>query len=583
MVQGSTSMAVDPKHAGRDAARAAGKAGDYDDPTEDLEVDAAGGATPDPAGIPPVAAGMAGTRAAGPDPFEPGQVLCERYEIERVVGRGGFCVVLAARDLRRQAAGDDDARVAVKALRPELRPDDAARARLTTEFRQLQQLSHPGIVRVYDLDRHGDDWFLVMELLEGVSLAGLLRQCDDGRVPRHRALAIVKDCALALGWAHGRGIVHGDVKPGNVFVTRDEGVRLLDFGAAPVGPGADGQDGDHPPGFATPAYASPQVLQGREPVAADDLYSLACVAFELLTGSHPFDRLDAREAWARELHPRPAPGLDAGVRDALERALSFDRERRPKSMEAFVASLEPDAPAAAPAGVPATAGLSVPGGPPLHSRGPWWLAAAALAVIVAAILLFRGNPGGPPQAALGGSAPAARLPQEVVPEPSAEAEASPPLDAPALFAREQAAPEGAPAVERSPDPPPVASAPRPRVRFEGEGVVASRSAPAAAIPLRRSTGSKGRVVVRWRIVEGSALAGRDFAGPLSGRLVLADGQEAGTVFIPLLAAQGTMEDRAFSVVIDSVGGAARKGSPARVDVTLRSFIRDETRSLAARD
>ena len=161
MAQGSTSMAVDPKLAGRDAARAAGRADEFDDPTEDLAEDPA--VRPDDAGRGSPLRGVPGpvTEVAGTDPFEPGRVLCGRYEIERVVGRGGFCVVLGARDLRRQAAGDTEARVAIKVLRPEQRRDENARQRLTAEFRQLQQLSHPGIVRVYDLDRHGDDWFLV--------------------------------------------------------------------------------------------------------------------------------------------------------------------------------------------------------------------------------------------------------------------------------------------------------------------------------------------------------------------------------------------------------------------------------------
>jgi predicted Ser/Thr protein kinase len=578
MAQGSTSMAVDPKHAGRDAARAAGMAGDYDDPTEDLAADEAGSAASHETGRPPVAAVPVSAEAAGPDPFEPGHVLCGRYELERVVGRGGFCVVLAARDLRRQAAGDDDARVAIKVLRPELRRDDAARSRLTAEFRQLQQLTHAGIVRIYDLDRHGDDWFLVMELLEGVSLAGLIKHCEGGRLPEHKALSIVKDCAGALGWAHGRGIVHGDVKPGNVFVTRDEGVRLLDFGMASAGPGTDGQAEDRAAGFATPAYASPQVLQGREPVAADDIYSLACVAFELLSGSHPFDRLDAREAWARELHPGPTPELDAGLRDALERGLSFDRERRPKSIEAFIALLESEAPAAAPAGP------AVMGRPPLQSRSPWWAAVAILAVTVVAFLLFRGDPAEPPpQPMPGESAPATRQLQEVLPGTAAATEAAPSSGEPATVTRQQDAPDGNPAAERSSDPAPAASPPRQRVGFDRAGVLVSRSAPAAAIPLRRIAGSNGRAVVRWRIDEGSARSGRDFTGPLSGSLVLADGQEAGTVFVPLLAAQGAMEDRAFSVVIDGVDGAARAGNAARVDVTLRSFVREQPRSLASRE
>ncbi len=132
-------------------------------------------------------------------------------------------------------------------------------------------------------------------------------------------------------------------------------------------------------------------------------------------------------------------------------------------------------------------------------------------------------------------------------------------------------------------PAPAAANAAQRVEFVADPLLVSRTAPAAAIPLRRSNGSAGRAVVTWRIAEGSARSGRDFAGPLSGTLVLADGQEAGTVFVPLLAASGVLDDRSFAVIIDQVRGPVRAGERTRVDVTLRSFIRDEPLSLATRD
>ncbi len=341
--------------------------------------------------------GDAGPEAGGVigcsrDAFEPGRVLCGRYELERVVGRGGSCVVLGASDLRRQAAGDAEAKVAIKALRPELRHDDDARRRLIAEFRQLQQLSHPGIVRVYDLDRHGDDWFLVMELLEGASLAGLMKHGEGGQVPTGEALDILRACADALGWAHGRGVVHGDVKPGNVFVTRDEGIRLLDFGTASPRQDVDAAAEVNRAVFATPAYASPQVMQGLQPAVADDVYSLACVAFELLSGAHPFDRVDAREACSRGMRPKQTPELGTGARAALERGLSFDRDQRPASLAAFIALLDTAGPAReGPVHVAAESAGSQD-----RRRGwpvGWIAAAAALAGLVAAILIRGGDSG----------------------------------------------------------------------------------------------------------------------------------------------------------------------------------------------
>jgi len=571
MAQGSTSMAVNPKLAGRDAARAAGRSDEFDDPTEDLSDDAPVASGDTGSDSPAGAVKDPGTEAAEVDAFEPGRVLCGRYELERVVGRGGFCVVLGARDLRRQAAGDTQARVAIKVLRPELRRDEDARQRLTAEFRQLQQLSHPGIVRVYDLDRHGDDWFLVMELLEGASLAALVRQGEGEPLPTERALAIVRGGGAALAWAHGRGVVHGDVKPGNVFVTRDEDVRLLDFGTASALPEpAEGRVA----GFATPAYASPQVLQGREPTAADDVYSLACVAFELLAGAHPFDRLDAREAWAREMPPAATPGLDPPLRLALESGLAFDRERRPADMEAFLRLLDTaEAVAAAPVAV--TASGAVATGPVAGPPAMWVAAIAGLAAVVVAFLLFRGEPADAPAVPVTALDPPGPtiLPPAEAGQPAAD-EVARPAD-PGTVALPSTAPGAG-----------TAAAPRParqRIEFASGPVLVSRSAPAAAIPLRRSAGSSGRAVVRWRIDEGSARSGRDFEGPLSGTLVLADGQEAGTVFVPLAAVPGATEDRSFSVILDSVRGPVLKGERTRVDVTLRSFVQVEPRNLAARD
>ena len=511
-------------------------------------------------------------------PFEPGRVLRGRYELERVVGRGGSCVVLAARDLRRHAAGDEQARVAIKALHPALRQDREHRRRLTAEFHQLQRLSHPDIVRVFDLDREGDDWFVVMELLEGVPLAGLIKHCEGGHVSAGKALAIVKACAGALGWAHGRGIVHGDVKPGNVFVTREDGVRLLDFGSASPEPA----EGERAPAFATPAYASPQVLEGATPTVADDVYSLGCVAFELLSGVHPFGRVDAREARAQGMRPDIGASLPDAQRAALEAALSFDPARRPPDMQAFIALLgaaEADAAAATPAPARAPESVAVPPRRAGLSRGGWIAAGVVLAGLGAALLLRdAGPPPAPAVEPLPVSAPLEPSPA-VVPD-QAVAGTTGLADAPAEGAAGEAGPLFTPAATPQL---PVPRAAMQRVGFERETLLVSRSAPTAAIPVRRTGGSTGRARMNWRIEEGSARSGRDFAPPLSGTLVLADGQERATVFVPLLDAGRDADDRGFSLVIERVGGAAGKGAVDRIDVTLHSFVRAAPRSPSARD
>jgi len=564
-------MAVESDQVWRSRGEPGATIGD-DEPTADIPVDL-------PATGEEAAEGPA--RAWGEsDPFEPGRVLCGRYELERVVGRGGSCVVLAARDLRRHAAGDDLARVAVKVLRPELRRQGEHRRRLTAEFLQLQQLSHPCIVRVFDLERQGDDWFLVMELLEGVSLAGLMQHCEGGQVPPRRALAIVRSCAEALGWAHGRGIVHGDVKPGNVFVTRDDGARLLDFGTA----SPRLEDGGLASVFATPAYASPQVLDRSTPTVADDVFSLGCVAFELLSGVHPFGRVDSREARAKGMRPDEAAPLTVPVRAALEAALSFAPERRPSCMEAFIGMVE----SGAAAQVPVAPGPT-PAGAARRRVDAQRVLGAAAAVLLAGLVVggmaaWLPRDAGPTAEPRGASRPALPAPGELTPaaapgEEGSSADGEPPGQV-STVAGGAGATLGA---ARAPRQAPASSPAMQRVGFERDSLLVSRSAPAAAIPVRRSGGGTGRIAANWRIVEGSARSGRDLAGPLSGTVVLADGQERATVFVPLLEAGPGADDRSFSMVIDRSGGAAGQAPVDRVDVTLRSFVRDEPRSLAAGD
>jgi len=569
-------MAVDAEHAGRDLLHGASTGGEFEDPTEDLSEDAFAPAQT----LSPASTGVA-------DPFEPGRVLCGRYELDRVIGRGGFCVVLSAIDLRRRAAGDEDARVAIKALRPERRQDPQAQRRLTAEFRQLQQLSHPNIVRVYDLDRHEGHWFLVLELLEGVSLAGLLKHCEGGRVPARRALEIVHACADALGWAHGRRKVHGDIKPGNVFVLRDEGVRLLDFGTAT---GGETQGTGQPPSgtaLATPAYASPQVLEGREPGARDDLYSLACVAFELLSGVHPFGRVDAREARAQGRVPAEMPALQPGHRRALAAALSFEPAQRPATVADFVALLEAPEPATA---GPVTAMRAGTGTARAVSGRTGWIVAGAVLLVAVGGWFFR--PGGRPAEPAVREAPSAGLTAATTRAAQEESiPATPIAEGPVAAAQDPSPPVSVtsqqPGLLANAGPArPVPSAlrqPVQQVDFAEGTVLVSRSAPAAAIPLRRSGALAGRAEVSWRIEEGSARAGRDFAGPLSGTLVMADGQAAATVFVPLVAGVAATEDRRFGVILAGVRGAAGAGSRAQVEVTLRSFVEDRPRVLPSRD
>jgi len=258
-------------------------------------------------------------------------LLRGRYLLEERIGEGGTSVVWRARDLRRDPSAPGGQRVAVKVLRPGLRNQERAVERLRREFHHAQTLSHAAIARVYDVDCDGETWFLTLELFEGESLAAILERAD-GPLPVRRALDMLRVCGEALSCAHERGVVHGDFKPGNVFVTTTGQVRVLDFGSA----SSAWLAGQTQVITATPAYASPEVLAGHRPELRDDGFSFACVAYEMLTGRHPFDRRTALEARDAARLPERDWNLSARQWHALEAGLSWSREERPASIRALV-------------------------------------------------------------------------------------------------------------------------------------------------------------------------------------------------------------------------------------------------------
>jgi hypothetical protein len=255
--------------------------------------------------------------------FVTGATIRDRYVLDHQIGKGGSGIVFRARDLRR------DALVALKVLREELRSDPVKIERLKREFQQTQALPHPNIIRVFDVDCEGDAWFLTMELIDGESLRSHLASIHPRRLPQRNALTIILACADALSFAHEHDIVHGDFKPGNVLLGRDRQIRVLDFGAAGSSAepwsGRGSQASERHVAAATPAYASPEVLHGDPPQVRDDVYSFACVAYEVLTRHHPFERHSALVARQRGMKVRRLPGLSRRRFAALKRGLAWTR------------------------------------------------------------------------------------------------------------------------------------------------------------------------------------------------------------------------------------------------------------------
>src|SRR5688500_7685478 len=212
------------------------------------------------------------------------QVLGERYEIGGVLGRGGMAEVHRGRDLR---LGRE---VAVKVLRQDLARDPSFQVRFRREAQAAASLNHPAIVAVYDTgeDRTsaGATPYIVMEYVEGETLRDVLRR--EGVLPPERAMTLAADICAALDFSHRNGIVHRDVKPGNVMITPQGTVKVMDFGIARAVSDSAATMTSTAAVIGTAQYLSPEQARGESVDARSDVYSLGCLLYELVTGAPPF-------------------------------------------------------------------------------------------------------------------------------------------------------------------------------------------------------------------------------------------------------------------------------------------------------
>ena len=212
------------------------------------------------------------------------RLLGGRYELDGIVGRGGMAEVYRARDIRL------DRVVAVKTLREDLAREQTFQARFRREAQSAASLNHPSIVAVYDTgeDNSGGSHipYIVMEYVDGRTLRDLLR--DDRRLLPERALEIVDGVLRALDYSHRNGIVHRDIKPGNVMLTRSGQVKVMDFGIARAVSDAQATMTQTAQVIGTAQYLSPEQARGERVDARSDLYSTGCLLYELLTGRPPF-------------------------------------------------------------------------------------------------------------------------------------------------------------------------------------------------------------------------------------------------------------------------------------------------------
>ena len=288
---------------------------------------------------------------------ELGTVLGGRYRLIELLGQGGMATIYRGRDSQL------DRDVAVKLLRPEYGRDPDFGSRFRQEAKSAASLNHPSIVSVYDYGQDPAGPFIVMELVEGEDLASIIRR--SGALPPRQAARLAAETARALQAAHGAGIVHRDVKPGNILISRDGRVKVTDFGIARAV--AEAQMTLPGTTLGSVHYFSPEQARGEQATAASDIFSLGIVLFELLTGQRPWEGdTAAAVAMARLAGPVPDPASKrAGVPPELaaitRKALALEPSDRWPAAAAMAAGLEAYLSGAQIEGIGAVGGATVVG------------------------------------------------------------------------------------------------------------------------------------------------------------------------------------------------------------------------------
>jgi serine/threonine-protein kinase len=278
---------------------------------------------------------------------QPGDVVGGKYRVERAIGAGGMGAVYKATNARTGKA------VALKWLRPKLAAEPRAAQRFIREARASARVRHPNVVDIYDVEEHAGQAFLVLELLEGETLRELLRRKTLGI---GETLALLLPAMRGVAAAHAQGVVHRDIKPDNLFITRDAGdpsrvvPKVLDFGISKLAadtPLAEGTLTATGALLGTPHYMSLEQLQGSEADARSDIYAFGVVLYECFTGKRPFDSDNFSAIVVKVATETPAdpvslrPDLPLALRDVVAKAMARKREERYESMQALIDALLP--------------------------------------------------------------------------------------------------------------------------------------------------------------------------------------------------------------------------------------------------
>jgi len=383
----------------------------------------------------------------------------ERYEVHDVLGRGGMGAVFRATEKKL------DRQVAIKVLPPELAGSEDIVQRFQREARTAAKLDHAGIIPIYAVEDEGELQYFVMKYVRGHPLD---QEIDRGPMAIERAQRIVWEAAVALGHAHQRGVVHRDIKPGNIMMEGGERVLLTDFGISKAFEGttqftATGQV------IGTPAFMSPEQAKGTAIDGRSDQYSLALVAYQLLAGRLPFEDATVHTLLYKQIFEDPPPlaelrpDVPPFLASAIHRALEKEPDERFASMEHFANAVRPESAVSVPVAVPPPEGAGT------RRALTRVLGVAALVAILggigAAAWLLAGD-------RAGGGAPAVSVETSQSPTAAPGAAATDSLTGPAPVFTDTTRQETATAATATATPPPETRTPR------AQGGVTPPAAPA---------------------------------------------------------------------------------------------------------
>lgn len=264
-----------------------------------------------------------------------GKMLDDRYEIREIIGEGGMAIVYRALDHRLNRD------VAVKIMRDEMAADEEFRRRFCTESHAVAMLSHPNIVAVYDVSHNDNVEYIVMELVDGITLKQYMER--KGMIAWKEVVHFTKQISKALAHAHERGIIHRDIKPQNIMLLRDGTIKVGDFGIAALENEVYENNGE---AIGSIHYIAPEQARGECPDARSDIYSLGVMMYEMLTGGLPFTGNTLGEIAVQHMNAKPVPPHEKNPEIPLEleritlKAMNAELSERYQSANALLSDLE---------------------------------------------------------------------------------------------------------------------------------------------------------------------------------------------------------------------------------------------------